>query len=116
MPETIEAKILSDADKLDAVGAVGVARAFMQAGKAGAPLHSNADIETYKRTNLDENGRCIKEKLHAANLEYELKLKRIGDRLFTPLAQTVFEQRIRFMDMFFAALRKEITGTDLRSL
>ncbi len=110
MPETIEAKILSDADKLDAVGAVGVARAFMQAGKVGAPLYSNVDIEDYKRANLDENGRCIREELHAANLEYEVKLRRIGERLYTPQARSIFEQRIGFMHLFFETLKNEIEG------
>jgi uncharacterized protein len=34
-PETLEAQVLSDADKADAVGAVGIARTFMQAGEYG---------------------------------------------------------------------------------
>ena len=39
-PETPEARVLFDADKLDAIGAVGVARAFLFAGEVGARLHS----------------------------------------------------------------------------
>ena len=38
-PETLEAKILSDADKLDAMGAVGIARAFMTAGERGGEMN-----------------------------------------------------------------------------
>ena len=34
-PETLEARILSDADKLDALGAIGIARTFMRAGEHG---------------------------------------------------------------------------------
>jgi uncharacterized protein len=111
IPSTLEAQVLSDADKLDGVGAVGIARTFMWSGKVGAPLYSNVDIEDYKRMNLDENGRFIKEELHASNLEYELKLKRIGERLFTDQARAIFDQRIRFMNLFFETLKGEL---DLR--
>ncbi|MEW5908699.1 MAG: HD domain-containing protein, partial [Thermodesulfobacteriota bacterium] len=40
LPKTTEAKILYDADKLDSIGAVGVARAFLFAGEVGARLHN----------------------------------------------------------------------------
>ena len=39
-PQTTEAKVLYDADKLDAIGAVGIARAFLFAGEVGARLHN----------------------------------------------------------------------------
>ena len=40
VPQTIEAKVLFDADKLDAIGAVGIARAYLFAGEVGALLHN----------------------------------------------------------------------------
>lgn len=43
LPETLEAKILSDADKLDAMGAVGIARAFMTAGERGGEMQDAMD-------------------------------------------------------------------------
>ena len=39
-PETLEAQVLSDADKLDAMGAVGIARTFMRAGEHGDGIES----------------------------------------------------------------------------
>ena len=41
-PETLEAKILFDADKIDSIGPVGIGRAFLFAGNAGARLHNSA--------------------------------------------------------------------------
>lgn len=110
VPATLEAQVLSDADKLDGVGAIGVARTLMWSGKFGAPVYSAVNLEEYRLTNLDENGRFINEKLHASNLEYELKLKKIGERLFTGEARRIFDERIRFMDLFSETLRKEVEG------
>ena len=110
IPSTLEARVLSDADKLDGVGAIGIARTFMWSGKVGAPSYSHTNIEDYRLTNLDEDGRCINEKLHASNLEYELKLKRIGERLYTDQARDIFDQRLRFMNLFFETLEREIKG------
>jgi len=46
-PGTLEARVLFDADKLDAIGAVGIGRAFLFAGEVGARLHNpEADILT----------------------------------------------------------------------
>ncbi|QYZ80436.1 HD domain-containing protein [Methanofollis formosanus] len=42
-PETLEAKILSDADKLDALGAVGIARTFLRAGEHGGGIQDAVD-------------------------------------------------------------------------
>ena len=41
-PQTVEGEIVYDADKLDSLGAVGIGRAFLFAGRAGARLHNTA--------------------------------------------------------------------------
>ncbi|WP_412530307.1 HD domain-containing protein [Burkholderia lata] len=43
VPKTIEAKVLQDADRLDAIGMVGVARCFYVAGRLGSALYDPAD-------------------------------------------------------------------------
>jgi len=49
VPETLEAKILQDADRLDAIGVVGVARCFYVAGRLGSDLYDPADPEAQDR-------------------------------------------------------------------
>lgn len=97
-PETLEAKVLFDADKLDAIGAVGIARTFLFAGEVGAKLHNPyiepEDTEPY--TEEDTGYR-----------EYKLKLSRIKERMLTAEGRRMAEERHAFMKRFFQRLTEE---------
>jgi len=56
-PKTIEAKILFDSDKLDAIGAIGIARTFMLAGQFGQRLTADEPLNDYLKSNTAENER-----------------------------------------------------------
>lgn len=112
-PGTKEAKLLFDADKLDAIGAVGIARSFMIAGQYGEKLHSSVPIGKYLKDNVvggQPNGRIKEISKHAPNIEFETKFRRIPGRLHAGRAREMARKRIRFMEMFFGRLRKEIDG------
>lgn len=109
-PETVEAKILFDADKLDVIGAIGIARSFMLAGQHGEKMYKNILLEEYVRENIGPNGRIKDASKHTANLEFELKLKKIPDRLFTEKAKEIANKRIEYMEEFFKTLQQEING------
>jgi len=109
-PETIEAKILFDADKLDALGAVGIARSFMLAGEHGEIMYSERDLAEYIKENVGENGRIIDVSKHASNLEFQLKLKTIPQRLYTKQARSIAHHRVELMTEFYQILQAEIMG------
>ncbi|MEF8832554.1 MAG: HD domain-containing protein [Candidatus Thermoplasmatota archaeon] len=109
-PKSKEAKILSDADKLDAIGAVGVARAYMLAGEYEEELYRDVDLKTYEDSNLKDSGKVKDIQEHAPNLEYEMKLKKIASDLHTRKAKKIADKRQRFMETFFERLEKEIEG------
>jgi len=109
VPETVEAKILFDADKLDVIGAVGIARSFMLAGQHSEKMYSAIPVEEYIKENVGKNGRIKDVSKHTTNLEFELKLKKIPDRLFTQKAREIAKERIAYMQEFFETLRKEIS-------
>ena len=100
-PESLEANVLFDADKLDAIGAVGIARAFLFAGEVGAKLHNPyvqpEDTEPYSEEDTGYR-------------EYKLKLSRIRDRMLTAEGRRMAEERHAFMEMFFHRLTEEYEG------
>jgi uncharacterized protein len=100
-PRTIEAKVLFDADKLDAIGAVGVARAFLFAGELGACLH-NPDLppEQARPYSKDDTG----------YREYAIKLSKIKNRILTTEGKRMAEARHNFMVHFFQRFLDEYSG------
>lgn len=112
-PETKEAKILSDSDKLDVVGATGIARSFILAGEHGQKIYSNTPIDEYIKENLvggKHNGRIKDPSKHAPNIEFETKFKHIPDKLYTQEAKEIAKQRLEYMRQFFERLKREIKG------
>jgi uncharacterized protein len=109
-PQTKEAQILYDADKLDVLGAVGIARSFMLVGIHGERIFRDISLEDYKKENVGLNGKIKDLSKHASNLEYELKLKKIPQKLFTPQAKEIARQRLEVMRNFFEILECEIKG------
>ncbi len=105
-PKTIEAKILFDADKLDAIGSIGIARCFMLAGQFGQSLSVKKQVDT----NTSENGRLKDVSKHSPFIEYEVKFKKIPEKLHTKKAKEIGIERLKFMDDFFKRLDLEIEG------
>ncbi|MBU4086934.1 MAG: HD domain-containing protein [Nanoarchaeota archaeon] len=101
-PETKEARILFDADKLDSIGAIGVARAYAWAG--------NKSIKIYSDKNYLGDGY---EKEHSPLTEFLYKLSKVKDSLFTETARKIAEQRHQFMASFFTQLKQEIDSSQL---
>ncbi|OIN96428.1 MAG: phosphohydrolase [Deltaproteobacteria bacterium CG1_02_45_11] len=100
-PKTKEAKVLFDADKLDAIGAVGVARAFLFAGEVGARLHNpEVDIENTKPYSKDDTG----------FREFKVKLCKIKGRILTQEGEKLAAERHTFMVKFFKRFIKEYQG------
>jgi uncharacterized protein len=100
-PETLEARIVFDADKIDAIGAIGVARAYLFAGELGACLH-NPDIDIEQAPAYSENDTGYR--------EYRVKLRWIKDRLLTASGRKMAQERHEFMETFFQRFLAEYEG------
>ncbi|WP_097027158.1 HD domain-containing protein [Clostridium peptidivorans] len=107
-PNSIEAKILFDSDKLDVIGASGIARIFMLAGQFGQRLTVDETLNDYLKSNTVENGRLKDVSKHTPLIEYEVKLKKIPDKLYTQKAKEIGKERLNFMEKYFNRLKLEI--------
>jgi uncharacterized protein len=140
-PRTLEARVVSDADKLDAIGAIGVARVFAHAGSRGtalwrepwreiASVSTSAPPPSKTQDAREEESRPVADpasldastgpRLLGAGYtpvhEYVYKLRRIPEHLYTSTARAMAAGRMEFMQYFFDRLDREMTeleGGDL---
>ena len=101
-PQTIEAKILFDADKLDAAGAMGIARVLIYCGQVNEPLYI-----------LDEDGGIVFGGKKSASFvqEYNYKLKKLYDAFHTERAKELAAKVQKASADFYEAIIEEISGS-----
>ena len=103
-PGTLEAKVLYDADKLDVLGALGVARTIAFAALAGQPFYTKPSQQFL------DTGKEIPGEAHSSYHEYLYKLIKIKDSLHTATAQKIAEDRHEFLVAFYTELSEEAAG------
>lgn len=102
---SLEGRIVQDADRLDAIGAIGIARTFAYGGKVGQPIYDptippkeNQSLESYQN-----------DKSHTINHFYE-KLLLIQDRMHTSVGKEMAKERTAYMNGFLLQFYKEWEG------
>jgi len=98
-PETLEAKILQDADRLEALGALGIARTFYIAGKLSSQLFDGEDPFAEHRE-LDDARFAVD--------HFQTKLLGLADTMQTESGREVAKERRAFIVRFMEELGGEI--------
>ena len=99
IPETIEAKIVQDADRLDALGAIGLARLFSISTQLQRPFYDQEDPFA--------NSRELNDKENAID-HIKIKLIKIKDTMNTASAKLEAQKRFYFIETYLDQLKKEI--------
>ncbi len=99
-PDTIEAKVVQDADRLDAMGAIGIFRCFAFSGLALRPLYS-FDDPFCKTRNPDDSSNTLD--------HFYTKLLYLNNQLNTSAAKTEGTKRLKTMKFFLESLESELT-------
>ena len=100
LPETIEAKILFDADKLDVTGAIGIARTLLYKGKVAEPLYSLLQDGMVSDGTNDSEPSFSK--------EYKYKLEGLYSKFFTKKAEELAQERQAAAVTFYIELYQEV--------
>jgi len=109
IPSTLEARVLYDADKLDALGAIGVARAYAIAGERRQRLW--AEVEpSYAQRPPAEGKDDLEDAEHTPVHEYLFKLSKLAARMCTATGRRLAQQRHAYMAEFFERLAQEVAG------
>ncbi|WP_445493002.1 HD domain-containing protein [Niallia sp. 03133] len=104
-PASIEAKIVQDSDRLDAIGAIGIARTFAYGGKKGQLIYDPSISVRQVLTEAEyRNG-----KSSSVHHFYE-KLLKLKSLLHTAAAKQIAEERHRIMENFLTEFYKEWNG------
>ncbi|WP_410768932.1 HD domain-containing protein [Fontibacillus sp. BL9] len=96
--DTIEGKVVQDADRLDAMGAIGIARTFIYSGATGRPMH---------QPGKDFSGVDYRSSEKSAIYHFYEKLLKLKTLLNTEYARVLAEERHDFMESYLNQFYKE---------
>jgi uncharacterized protein len=108
-PTSLEARVLYDADKLDAIGAIGVARAYAYGGQNRQHLWADVD-PSYARLGAAAVQQALDEGIHTPVHEFVFKLSRLKEQLLTASGRRLAEGRHAYMVAFYRQLEQEVNG------
>ncbi len=101
VPKTKEAKCLHDADKLDVVGALGIARSYIYLGET-----KDCVIYLKAKSSRKPAGR----RTNSVQEEYEIKYKHLPGKMMTKTGRVMARERVAYMKSFLERLEKEVKG------
>ena len=99
-PQTVEAKILFDADKLDVTGAIGIARTLMYKADMAEPLYHVLPDGRISAGTEDLGPSFFR--------EYKFKLEKMYDRFYTKTGEAMARQRQKIAADFYESLYREV--------
>src|SRR6266700_2539176 len=109
-PQTLEGRILYDADKIDCLGAIGIGRLYCITGRYNQKIYSPVPAEIVEPVNPLLVRSLRRRSDYSPSIEFQLLFGDMPERMTTDTGQALAQERYTYMKEFFLRLQKEVEG------
>jgi uncharacterized protein len=110
VPQTLEGRILYDADKIDCLGAIGIGRLFCVTGRYNQKIYSSLPPEIKEPVDALTVRQLRRRPDYSPGIEFQLLFGDLPERMTTEAGKELARERYSYMRAFFVRLRLEVEG------
>jgi len=109
-PQSLEGRILYDADKIDCLGATGIGRLYLITGRRNQKVYSPMPADVVEPVDPELVRTLHNRADYSPSIEFQLLFSGLPERMTTPTGKMLAIERYEYMKEFFTRLRKECEG------
>lgn len=109
-PQTLEGRILYDADKIDGLGTIGIGRLYMITGRYNQKVYTPVPDDIVEPVDPLLVRQLRRRPDYSPSIEFQLLFGNLPERMMTRTGREIARERFAFMQEFFTRLRKEAEG------
>ena len=109
-PQTLEGRILYDADKIDCLGAIGIGRLYCITGRYNQKVYAPIPDDIVEPIDLSMIRHLRRRPDYSPSIEFQLLFTDLPDHMATNTGRELALERFAFMQEFFSRLRQEVEG------
>ena len=109
-PQTLEGRILYDADKIDGLGAIGIGRLYMITGRYNQKVYTAVPGDIVEPVDPLVVRQLRRRPDYSPSIEFQLLFGNLPDHMMTRTGSEIARERFAFMQEFFVRLQKEAEG------
>lgn len=110
IPQTLEGRILYDADKLDCLGAIGIGRLYCITGRYNQKVYAPIPDDIVEPVDPQMIRTLRRRPDYSPSIEFQLLFENLPERMTTRTGQEMAHERFAYMQEFFSRLRQEVEG------
>ena len=110
IPQTLEGRILYDADKLDCLGAIGIGRLYCITGRYNQKVYAPIPDDVVEPIDPQMIRTLRRRPDYSPSIEFQLLFANLPERMTTNTGREMARERFAYMQKFFSRLRQEVEG------